>query len=116
MPSVHHHFSALLTNVEPDETRSSLASSLPNDVRDWLKAHEYATATPHTRLSGLYARSTAIGNIKDVDVLLFVPKSELERTPNAVLLDVKKVLDDYPDASAQASGLMPICRPQYSES
>src|SRR2546426_4336907 len=104
MASVHHHFQALLKNVNPDEKRASLASSLPNEVRAWLKEHEFATAAPHTRLSGSYARDTAIGIIKDVDVLLFLAKEQLDRTPNAVLLDLKKVLDTYPDATAEASG------------
>ncbi|HXD18574.1 MAG TPA: nucleotidyltransferase [Vicinamibacterales bacterium] len=104
MASVHHHFQALLKNVNPQDTRASLASSLPNDVRAWLKEHEFATAAPHTRLSGSYARDTAIGTIKDVDVLLFLTKEQLDRTPNAVLLDLKKVLDEYPDAALEASG------------
>jgi hypothetical protein len=104
MTSVHHHFQGLLKNVNPDHTRGALASSLPNDVRDWLEEHEFSTVAPHTRLSGSYARDTAIAMIQDVDVLLFLPKDQLARTPNAVLLEVKRVLDDYPDATAQTSG------------
>src|SRR6266700_4023571 len=50
-----------------------------------------ATKSPHTQLSGSYSRHTAIGTIPDVDVLLFVREDQLERTPNAVLLEVHKV-------------------------
>jgi hypothetical protein len=104
MPNMRHHFSALLSAINPSEHRSNLARDLPGEVRAFLEDHEFATACPHTRLSGSYARDTAISDIKDVDVLLFIPDSHLERTPNSVLLDVKRVLDDYPDASAETSG------------
>lgn len=104
MPNMRHHFSALLSAINPSEDRSNLAKQLPGEVREFLEDHEFATANPHTRLSGSYARDTAICDIKDVDVLLFIPGSHLERTPNSVLLDVKHVLDDYPDASAETSG------------
>ncbi len=104
MPNLHHHFRALLSNVNPSDGRMLLASSVPGDVRTWLKEHDFQTESPHTRLSGSYGRNTAICDIKDVDVLLLVPKESLERTPNAVLLELKAVLDEYPDALAEATG------------
>ena len=104
MPNMRHHFSELLSAINPSEERSDLAKHLPGEVREFLEEHEFATATPHTRLSGSYARDTAICDIKDVDVLLFIPDSHLQRTPNSVLLDVRRVLDDYPDAVAETSG------------
>lgn len=104
MPNLHHHFRALLSNVNPSERRLRLASTVLSDVRTWLKEHDFQTETPHSRLSGSYARDTAICEIKDVDVLLFVPEASLERTPNAVLLELRAVLGEYPDALAEASG------------
>ena len=104
MPNMRHHFSALLSAINPSEDRSNLATKLPGEVREFLEDHVFATDNPHTRLSGSYARNTAICDIKDVDVLLFIPDSHLARTPNAVLLDVKRVLDDYPDTSVETSG------------
>jgi hypothetical protein len=104
MPNMRYHFSALLTAINPSEDRCNLAKELPGEVRAFLEDHEFVTACPHTRLSGSYARDTAICDIKDVDVLLFIPDSHLDRTPNSVLLDVKRVLDDYPDAAAETSG------------
>lgn len=103
MPSPRYHFQALLSTVEPSPERATLASSLPGEVRSWLAEHEYQTFYPHTRLSGSYARSTAIFDIKDVDVLLFVPSEHLDRTPNAVLRELKGVLNEYPDSSAETS-------------
>ena len=66
-------------------------------MREWLRDHEFATKSPHTRLSGSYARSTATELIPDVDVLLFTPDDQEERTPNAVLRELYGVLKDYPD-------------------
>jgi hypothetical protein len=100
MPNMRHHFAALLSNIEPSPERKDLASRLPGEVRAWLQEHEYSTSSPHTRLIGSYRRSTAVGEIKDIDILVFVPESQLDRTPNAVLRELKTVLDDYPDATA----------------
>lgn len=104
MSSIRHYFSALLKKVNPSDERLKLAADLPGEVRDWLKNNEFKTSIPHTRLSGSYGRSTAILDIHDIDVLLFLPSSQLERSPNAVLLELKRTLDDYPDATAEASG------------
>lgn len=105
MSNIRHYFSALLKKINPSDERARLAADLPGEVREWLKdKDDLETSSPHTRLSGSYARSTAVLDIKDVDMLLFLPDSQLERTPNAVLLEVKKALDDYPDATAEASG------------
>ncbi len=104
MSSTRHYFSALLKNINPSDQRTQLAKDFPGEVRAWLEDHSFETSSPHTRISGSYARHTAILDIKDIDILLFLPESQLDRTPNAVLLEVKKVLDDYPDATAEASG------------
>lgn len=104
MPSMRHHFRALLKNINPSQGRLDLASTLPGEVRTWLKDHDFETATPHTRLIGSYGRFTAILNIKDVDILLFLPEAELDRTPNAVLLEIGRLLADYPDTTINTVG------------
>lgn len=96
-------FDLLLKTVNPAKERRDLASTLPSEVREWLQDNDFVTATPHTRLIGSYGRHTAILEIKDVDVLVFLPDSELDRTPNSVLQEVKRVLDEYPDATAETS-------------
>jgi hypothetical protein len=101
---MRHYFSALQKKIEPPDERVQLASSRVGDVRDWLTQHEFKTQSPHTRLSGSYGRSTAIERIPDVDVLVFVPVEELDRTPNAVLLQLHKVLKDYPAAEINTQG------------
>jgi tRNA nucleotidyltransferase (CCA-adding enzyme) len=108
MASMRYHFQALLKRVNPSGDRLRVAAQLPGDLRDWLQDHEFVTSYPHSRLSGSYSRDTAILNIKDVDVLLFLPKEHLARTPNAVLLEVKHLLDDYPGAHVNSSS--PWCK------
>lgn len=98
MSNMRHHFEALLKKINPPEDRVALASARVGDVREWLREHEFVTKDPHTRLSGSYARQTAIERIPDVDVLLFVPSDQEERTPNAVLRELHSVLNDYPNA------------------
>lgn len=104
MPNMRHHFSALQKKVEPPGERVQLASTKVGEVRDWLTQHEFRTKSPHTRLSGSYGRSTAIELIPDVDVLVFVPVEELDRTPNAVLLELHNVLKGYPAAEINTHG------------
>ncbi len=98
MQSLPLHFRLLLANIEPSQERKDLAAALPGDLRDWLKEHELETEWPHTRLGGSYMRSTATLDIHDVDTFLFRPASDLDRTPNAVVLELKNVLEDYPGA------------------
>jgi hypothetical protein len=104
MKSLRIHFLQLLQNINPPKERRGLAKELVGDLRDWLAGHQFETVSPHTRLIGSYARSTAVLWIKDVDALVFVPESQLEPTPNAVLLELRKVLADYPDATVCAIG------------
>ena len=104
MPNMRLHFDALLTKINPPADRVALVSDRVGEVRDWLQEHEFATKAPHTQLSGSYSRSTAIESIPDVDVLLFVPDDQLERTPNAVLLDLHAVLKDYPASAINTQG------------
>ena len=104
MPNMRHHFDALITKINPPAQRVALVSARVNGLRDWLKGHDFATKSPHTQLSGSYSRHTAIEMIPDVDVLLFIPDDHLERTPNAVLLEVNSVLQDYPSAVINTEG------------
>ena len=103
MANLRHHFSALLSKIEPPPERSKVAQEAPAKVRDFLKEHDFETVVPHTRLIGSYYRCTAVLDIKDVDLLVFVPEAQRERTPNAVLQELKAALDEYPDGAAETS-------------
>ncbi len=103
MANLRHHFSALLSKIEPPAERLKVAQEAPAKVRDFLKEHDFETVDPHTRLIGSYYRCTAVLEIKDVDLLVFVPEAQRERTPNAVLQKLKTVLDEYPDSAAETT-------------
>jgi hypothetical protein len=88
----------LLSNIEPDEARLTIAQELVPNVRDHLKAaDELTTVTPHTRLAGSYPRHTAISNVKDIDTLVFVHKDYLADQPSVVLNALYQVLDGLPE-------------------
>lgn len=103
MASSRFAFGALLKKVNPDAPRAEIAQRLPSEVREWLKDHEFETRSPHSRLIGSWGRQTATTDIKDVDALFFLPPDVLDRTPESVLREFKGVLEEYPDATAEAS-------------
>lgn len=104
MKSLRLHFQALLKKINPPPERRKLAKDLVGDLRGWLQEHDFETIPPHTRLIGSYARSTAVLWIRDVDVLVFLPETARDRTPHAVLLELRRVLADYPGAVVSAVG------------
>ena len=88
-----HHFAELKKNIEPPQQRRDAAASIPAQVRDFLEdSTEFPTEDPHSRLTGSYARSTAIHAIKDVDFVVFVDaeidKDDEDPDPEAVLDDL----------------------------
>jgi len=103
MTSSRFAFNALLSKVNPPLERAELAQRLPGEVRDWLADHEFGTVAPHSRLIGSYGRQTAVTNIKDVDALVFLPVAKLDRTPESVLRELKRLLETYPDSTVDAS-------------
>lgn len=104
MKSLRFHFDLLFQNINPSDERKQLIKEIVGALRDWLAESDLETVSPHTRLIGSYARSTAVLWVKDVDVLVFVGSDALDRTPNALLLELRRVLDGYPDAVVEASG------------
>lgn len=98
-----HHFAELRKNIEPPKHRRDAAASIPAQVREFLEdSTEFPTEDPHTRLTGSYARSTAIHDIKDVDFVVFVDAEDDEDDedpdPEEVLDDLFAVLQALPEA------------------
>jgi hypothetical protein len=78
-----YHFGELLKAIEPPPERKEAAQTIPADVRHFLKkSTSYPTVSPHSRLTGSYGRSTAIHEIKDVDIVVFVPMAEDGERPD----------------------------------
>jgi hypothetical protein len=98
MAGLSKHFAIFASNIEPEEGRLILAQQVPAEVRDHLKEHqELTTETPHTLLAGSYGRSTSIGAIKDVDVLVFVDRSWRKGKISDLMNTLKKALKNLPD-------------------
>jgi hypothetical protein len=99
MLTLSKHFDLLLSKIEPPEDRRIHAQQIPADVRNYLKEHdELITVMPHSRLAGSYARHTAIGDIKDVDVLILVHNDYVVGKPSVVLSILSRVLEGLPAA------------------
>lgn len=96
-------FDALLKKINPGSERVAVVKDLHSEVREWLEEHDYETCSPHSRLIGSYPRYTAICDIKDVDVLVFLPVSALDRTPESVLRELKKTLEEYPNSTVETA-------------
>ena len=103
------HFDLLKKRIEPTPERAEAARDMPARVRDYLQAHEdFVTEHPHTRLAGSYGRSTAIKDIKDVDVLVFAdqgwrdrPIPDMINTLCRALRGLPEALDDCGDVSVR---------------
>jgi hypothetical protein len=96
-PVGHEQQSVESTN--PTGERLELAQEWPARIREHLQGHEMETASPHSRLTGSYSRKTAVREIKDVDVLVFLPLAALDDRPSGVLREIRDALEDFPDAS-----------------
>lgn len=98
-------FRGLLTNIEPPDERLRAAKEIPANVRDFLKeAVGLVTASPHTRLAGSYARTTAIGDIKDVDIIVIVDSDIYRDAPKRALRALRDTLADFPAYLSDAGG------------
>lgn len=98
MLSLTQNFALLQKKLEPSSDRADTARSMPTKIREYLAEHpELKTVAPHTRLVGSYGRSTAIKNIKDVDIVLFVDASYRETSIRSLLNLVCRVLKQLPE-------------------
>jgi len=101
MQSLSGHFEALLKDINPPRDRAKLAKEMPRIVRDHLEgSDDLDTEEPHTRLVGSYARDTAIGDIKDVDLIVCVDREYGAQEPSDVLGVLRDVLGELPGNSA----------------
>lgn len=94
------HFSELFAGLQPPDDRKELAKELPANVRDFLKeSADFETASPHSRLVGSYAQDLSVGDIKDVDLLVFVPgdPEEDDPTARAVISSLATTLKGLPE-------------------
>lgn len=97
MTTYSDYFDEFLSSIEPDAGRLETAQDLLPEVRDHLKKFEgLQTISPHTRLAGSYPRKTAIGELKDIDSLVFLQDKYREGDPSVALLDLERALKALP--------------------
>jgi hypothetical protein len=91
-------FRTYLSSIEPDDDAVKDAKRAHEKVRDHLKSDEETKdAHKKTFLSGSYARSTAIRDINDVDVICVLDIDPSITEPEVVLAWLEGVLGKYYD-------------------
>jgi hypothetical protein len=89
-------FKALLSSIEPTATHVSAAKAAHEKVREQLRTDdESKEAHEDTFLSGSYARSTAINDINDVDVIYMLDLDQTITSPDVVLAWLHGILSRY---------------------
>jgi hypothetical protein len=92
------YFIELLKNIEPPQHRLEAAKELPSKVRTYLENMDnFPTLPPYSCLAGSYRRHTAIGDIRDVDIIV---KADVTLNENAgsTIRRLKNALDSLPEA------------------
>lgn len=94
------HFEELLRRTQPPQERIDVAATVTPLVRDYLRDHaDLATIAPHSRLVGSYAQKMSVGDVKDVDFLVFVPGDPVNNEPEAksIVRQLRAALDGLPE-------------------
>lgn len=105
MHTLPHHFERLLSAIQPPDNRLAAARDLPPKVRDYLRGcTEVVTVSPHTRLAGSYARSTAAGDVKDVDILVILDADYQQQQPSIALTALGEALEALPEELGYSDG------------
>lgn len=91
-------FDQFLNNIEPDNEAKNYAQEAHQPVRDYLKEDkEFGQYFIDSFLYGSYKRNTAVGDIKDIDIVVltcFNPDIDND-TPQKVLQQLKAALARY---------------------
>ncbi len=93
-------FTTFLSNIEPDPTAKDYAQKAHERVRGFLERDpQFNKQVLSTYLYGSYKRQTAVGDIKDVDIIVLT-KFDQSITPDNALKTLKEALVRcYKDAS-----------------
>lgn len=98
MPTLNSSFKTFLSNIEPSEEARAYAQEAHKPVRDYLKTDDtFGEFFEKSFLYGSYARHTAVGDIRDVDIVVltnFDPDNE-DHAPKKILRKLKKALTTY---------------------
>ena len=95
MTKLNSQFEKFLSNIEPDKKMVKYAQSAHEPVREFLEDDEdFGEYVEDTFLYGSYKRHTAVGDIKDVDIVVLTnfDTQREDNTPNKVLRKLKSAL------------------------
>lgn len=96
MAKLESKFHEFLCAIEPDKKAVNYAMKAHEPLRDYLsnKDEIFSERFIDSFLYGSYKRHTAVGNIKDVDIVVLTNYNENDE-PNNVLKDLKSALARY---------------------
>ncbi len=96
MSKLESKFDEFLHNIEPDEKAVKYAIKAHEPLRKYLSSQDedFAKYFVDSFLYGSYRRHTAVGDIKDVDIVILTNFTEDEE-PNGVLKKLKSALARY---------------------
>lgn len=90
-------FAELLDSLQPPAERLEAAQKIPGNVREFLKTRsDFKTIFPYSHLVGSYARHTSVGDIKDVDILVYYDGT-LQEKPRDVINCLRNTLSEFPE-------------------
>jgi hypothetical protein len=91
--NINSEFEIFLSNIEPDNIYVTQASDAHTTLRGFLKNDEdFNTHFKSSFLTGSYARSTAIKEIKDVDIIIILDEEPTTIEPAIEISDIFKDL------------------------
>ncbi len=98
MTTLEKQFGLFLSNINPDKDAANYAMEAHNPVREYLEKDDlFGQYVTGSFLYGSYKRHTAVGDIKDVDIVIltnFDTESD-DHTPSKVLRKLKNALARY---------------------
>lgn len=98
MPALNDSFDQYITVINPDDDAIRYAQKAHEPIREYLEKECYFSGhVEDTFLYGSYARETAVGDIKDVDIVVltdFNPALDSD-SPDKVLKKLKMALDKH---------------------
>ena len=96
MAKLNSSFESFLSNIEPDGKAQSFAIEAHSPLRQHLeKDDEFKEYVTGTFLYGSYRRKTAVGTIKDVDIVVLTNFDTTKEEPIYVLKKLKSALARY---------------------
>ena len=106
MSKQESNFQEFLSNIEPSTEQVAFAKQAHIPLREYLSNDTtFKSCFRNSFLYGSYRRHTAIGDIKDIDIVIIneLDPTSSDNSPDKVLKRLKASLDNYYEAAADTS-------------